>query len=777
MSDDAGCPKPPELQRLLLGRPSDPDTERLERHVESCARCAQSLLQLEGDDSLLPLVRAQPAAGRPKEGVVADLIARLKRLPAASAREATTASPAATASAPGGPEATPTDAITHEVVGLLAAPRGPDEIGWLGRYRVLKVLGAGGMGVVFEAEDGQLQRRVALKVIRPALAGSPAARQRFLREARATAAVEHDHIVTVYHADEDRGVPFLAMPLLKGETLEGRLQRQGRLPLAEVLRIGRETAAGLAAAHEARLIHRDIKPSNIWLEGKSGRVKILDFGLAQAGDESGKLTGSGVIAGTPAYMAPEQARDEPLDHRCDLFSLGCVLYRLATGELPFRGTTPVQLLRSLELDQPRPPRDLNAEVPPALAGLIVQLLAKDRGQRPASAEAVVQALERMGLAVSLQETSLLPAPGGTGPIVRRRRLLAGVAALLGALGLGGSLFGPAAYHSLADRGRVGGDVNGPANEVVGPADQQPPEEPPGEIRSLKGHLGAVGPVVCSAYGSRALSGSWDSTLRLWDLNKGDELRHFDGHTGWVWSVALSSDGRQALSAGGVDRTARLWDVETGQELGRLWRPVGRFVGAAFTPGGPRAVCDGGEADDVLRLWDVASRQELRRFAGHTARVWRVAFAAGGRRLLSAGRDGTARLWDVETGQELCAFTGHTAAVLTVALSPDGREALSAGEDQVVRLWDTATGRELRRFEGHSGFVEGVAFSPDGRRLLSAGHDQTLRLWDVASGKELCRLEGHTGVVAGVAFTPDGRRALSTGGDGTVRLWRLPRTPN
>ncbi len=775
MTDDAGCPRLAELQRLLLGRPSDPDTERLERHVESCARCAHSLHQLQADDPLLPLVRAQPAAGQPREEGVADLIARLKRLPAAAAHEATTASPAPTASAPGGPEATPTDEITHEVVALLAPARGAEEIGWLGRYRVLRVLGAGGMGVVFEAEDGQLQRRVALKVIRPALAGSPTARQRFLREARATAAVEHEHIVTVYHADEDRGVPFLAMPLLKGETLESRLQREGRLPLTEVLRIGRETAAGLAAAHEARLIHRDIKPSNIWLEGKAGRVKILDFGLAQAADESGKLTGSGVIAGTPAYMAPEQARDEPLDPRCDLFSLGCVLYRLATGALPFRGTTLAQVLRSLELDQPRAPRDLNAELPPALADLIAQLLAKDRTRRPASAEVVARALERMGH--ELSQTPFLPAPGRAGPVVRRRRLLAGVVALLGALGLGGSLFGPAAYHSLADRGPAGGEVSGPVNEAAAVPDEQPPEEPPGEILCLKGHLGAVGPVVCSADGRRALSGSWDSTLRLWDLDTGKELRHFDGHTGWVWSVALSPDGRQALSAGSVDRTARLWDLDTGQEVGRLWRPTGRFVGVAFTPGGPRAVCDGGEGDDVLRLWDVVNKQELRQFAGHTARVWRVAFAADGRRLLSAGRDATARLWDTETGQELCTFTGHTAAVLAVALLPDGRAALSAGEDQVVRLWDTATGRELRRFEGHSGAVEGVAFSPDGRRILSAGHDQTLRLWDVASGKELCRLEGHSGVVAGVAFTPDGRRALSAGGDGTVRLWRLPRSPN
>jgi serine/threonine protein kinase len=191
--------------------------------------------------------------------------------------------------------------------------------------------------VVFQAEDPHLHRLVALKAMLPGLTDTSAARQRFLREAQTAAAIKHDHIVSIYQVGEDRGTPFFAMEYLEGQSLDQRLQRDGRLPLAEVLRIGRELAEGLAALHERGLIHRDIKPANVWLEGKRGRVKILDFGLTRALDDEMHLTQSGALVGTPAYMAPEQVEDAVVDGRTDLFSLGCVLYRLCTGAGAFQG--------------------------------------------------------------------------------------------------------------------------------------------------------------------------------------------------------------------------------------------------------------------------------------------------------------------------------------------------------------------------------------------------------------------------------------------------------
>lgn len=286
-----------------------------------------------------------------------------------------------------GPKRGPADELTA----FLAPPQDPSEIGRLGPYRILKVLGAGGMGVVFQAEDPHLQRLVALKAMLPALAASASARQRFMREARAAAAVEHDHIVAIYQVGEDRGVPFLAMPLLKGEPLDQRLKREKRLSLAEVLRIGRETAAGLEAARQRGMIHRDIKPANLWLEEGTGRVKILDFGLARAADDDMHLTQQGAILGTPAYMAPEQAGGKT-DHRADLFSLGVVLYRMTTGEQPFKGADTISILMATATQAARPPMEINRALPQALSDLILRLLAKWPEERPASAQAVVEAL-------------------------------------------------------------------------------------------------------------------------------------------------------------------------------------------------------------------------------------------------------------------------------------------------------------------------------------------------------------------------------------------------
>jgi serine/threonine protein kinase/phage FluMu protein Com len=342
------------------------------------------------------------------------------------------------ASNPGAPSGTPTLARREpsdkerELCAFLAPSQATDELGRLGSYRVLNVLGAGGMGVVFRAEDAQLQRLVALKAMLPALAANESARQRFLREARLAASLKHDRIVTIHQVGEDRGAPYLAMEFLEGESLEDRLKREGKLPLAEVLRIGREIAEGLQAAHERGLIHRDIKPANVWLEGKRGRVKILDFGLARSSGDDVHLTQSGAIVGTPAYMPPEQARGEAVDGRCDLYSLGCVLYRLSTGELPFKGENTMSLLLALAIEQPKSPRDLNPDVPPPLADLIMRLLAKDAAQRPATAGEVADALQDIADVKSPSPTAV-PAPT---PPRRRRRLpwaVAGGALVLAAV--------------------------------------------------------------------------------------------------------------------------------------------------------------------------------------------------------------------------------------------------------------------------------------------------------------------------------------------------------
>src|SRR5262245_43613742 len=221
------------------------------------------------------------------------------------------------------PSTWPTRPVDTPPVAVLPSATIPDMPERLGPYKLLKQLGHGGMGVVFLAEDTQLGRRAAVKVMRPEMAAyDPRAYERFLREARAAAAVRHDHVVTVYQVGEQNGVPYLAMELLRGITLSAYLGQRLTPTIAAAARLGREVAEGLAAAHARGLVHRDIKPGNIWLEAPNGRVKLLDFGLARpAGPDvpgPDRLTGSGLVVGTPGYMSPEQARGEPLDERTDL---------------------------------------------------------------------------------------------------------------------------------------------------------------------------------------------------------------------------------------------------------------------------------------------------------------------------------------------------------------------------------------------------------------------------------------------------------------------------
>jgi hypothetical protein len=358
------------LRLYLLGRLSGPDAEAVERFLESDPDVGRTLSALAEEDTFTSALRGL-AEGEPVAPEVEATMTALERL------------------VPFDPSRTEALPTSDDSLSFLAPPDRPGDLGQLGGYRVVSVLGAGGMGTVLEAEDPRLGRRVALKVMRPQLA-TALGTARFLREARAASAVEHDHIVPVFHVGEENGVLFLVMPLLKGESLDARLKREGRLPAAEVARVGREMAAGLAAAHAAGLVHRDIKPANVWLEAPAGRVKLLDFGLARGADAT--VTQPGTILGTPAYMAPEQARGNPVDPRADLFSLGAVLYRCATGRAPFTGTDTFSVLTSLAVDTPPAPRTLNPDLPPGVAGVIVQLLQKDPTRRPASAVEVARLL-------------------------------------------------------------------------------------------------------------------------------------------------------------------------------------------------------------------------------------------------------------------------------------------------------------------------------------------------------------------------------------------------
>jgi serine/threonine protein kinase/DNA-directed RNA polymerase subunit RPC12/RpoP len=289
-----------------------------------------------------------------------------------------------------------TSDVTHEDCSFLGRPQSEGELGRLGAFRVMEVLGAGATGIVFRAEDAQLRRQVALKVLRPTIAASTHARRRFLREARAAAAFEHDHIVTIYQVGEDGGIPWLAMKLLRGESLKDRLSGPNLcLPTDQAMRIGAEVADALSVAHSGGLVHRDIKPSNILLEQGSDRTKLIDFGLVLLDDEEGQLTKTGCVVGTPSYMAPEQADGAAVDHRSDLYGLGCVLYRSTTGRVPFEGQTYLQVFLAQRMEEAVHPQKIDPLLPADFSDLIMKLLAKEPSDRPQSAGVVRDALRAM----------------------------------------------------------------------------------------------------------------------------------------------------------------------------------------------------------------------------------------------------------------------------------------------------------------------------------------------------------------------------------------------
>jgi serine/threonine-protein kinase len=278
-------------------------------------------------------------------------------------------------------------------LGFLQPSENPAALGRLGPYEVLEVVGQGGMGVVLKAFDQALHRPVAIKVLAAEYAANGAARKRFAREAQAVAAVIHDHVVPVHAVDAQATPPYLVMAFIPGQSLQQRIDRSGPSELKEVLRIGMQTASGLAAAHAQGLVHRDIKPANIMLENGIERVRITDFGLARAvGDAS--ITQSGAVAGTPQYMAPEQADGENVDQRADLFALGSTLYAMCTGRAPFRGSSGLAVIRQVCDVEPTPIRTLNPDVPVWLEGIVRKLHAKNPAQRFQSAAEVAELLER-----------------------------------------------------------------------------------------------------------------------------------------------------------------------------------------------------------------------------------------------------------------------------------------------------------------------------------------------------------------------------------------------
>lgn len=354
------------LETMLRQNQHSEPSDELLSHLESCPRCQQRISELAGSNQMWLGVKfaiSESTEDEPQRSIP--------------------------------PLATDPSAIhwTESVAKqLLSPPTHPEMLGRLGRYEVERLIGSGGMGVVFKAFDTELNRPVAIKLLSPYLASSGPARKRFSREARAAAAVVHQHVVPIHNVETGRDPPFIVMQYVSGESFQSRIDRDGPLELCEILRIGMQVAEGLSAAHQQGLVHRDIKPSNILLEEAIDRALISDFGLARAADDA-SLTRTGFHPGTPQYMSPEQAAGQRVDTRSDLFSLGSTLYTMCTGRPPFRAENSLGVLRRIADDDPTPIREVNSKIPQWLERLVGKLMAKREDDRPESAALVANLLQ------------------------------------------------------------------------------------------------------------------------------------------------------------------------------------------------------------------------------------------------------------------------------------------------------------------------------------------------------------------------------------------------
>ncbi len=387
----------PERIELFLGHKLSGEEQRaFELHLDHCNDCRRQLESTAAGDDIWLGVRDSL---RGQEPPTDSLQSGAARLDSAADGDAS---------------------LHHGTVLKLLAPTDDDRmLGRLGTYEVMGVIGSGGMGIVLKAFDSALNRYVAIKILSPHLGSSGAARKRFSREAQAAAAVVHDTVMEIYGVANVDGLPYLVMPYVRGSSLQRRLDDEGPLAVVEILRIGMQAATGLSAAHAQGLVHRDVKPANILLPHGIARVKLTDFGLARAVDDA-SLTVTGVIAGTPQYMSPEQARGESVDHRSDLFSLGSVLYAMCTGRAPFRAESSYGVLQLVTHEEPRPIREINPDIPEWLCRIIARLMSKQPNDRFASATEVAELLE--ACLAHVQQPDLVSLPLGTLMPASRARL-------------------------------------------------------------------------------------------------------------------------------------------------------------------------------------------------------------------------------------------------------------------------------------------------------------------------------------------------------------------
>ncbi|MBI3837181.1 MAG: serine/threonine protein kinase, partial [Planctomycetia bacterium] len=748
---------------------------------------------------------ADTLRSRLAELIVADSLDSPRSRASGIARDST--SPVVGRTEGGGP-------IRRSSSGIGAAP--VDMPRRVGRYELVRLLGAGSFGTVHEAIDTELGRRVAVKLPRHAFGLHSEERARFVREAQNLARLSHPAIVPVLDAGSSDGTFYIVCSLVDGPTLADRL-RDGPLKPRAAAQIIATVAGALDHAHRQGIVHRDVKPTNILFDA-SGSPWLTDFGLASCCDAEATLTVEGQLLGTPAYMAPEQAAGAAhhVDGRSDVYSLGAVLYECLTGQLPFVGS-PSAVLDQIRTCEPLPPARICPRIDRDLEMICLKALEKHAADRYASAAELADDLGRY----LADEPIRARQPGPAHRLVKWARRRPATAALAGAtLSAMLSVTAVVWWHNLqlrealvqtdearqqAEKLRLASEssqrqtenllyvadlrlatnsyFNGDRVETVARLRKHMPGTAGPDRRefawrrlwslcnadqqTLTGHTGDVYAAQVVGDGRRLVSAGRDGTLRLWDLANDKRAQILARYPDELGFAALSPDGI-ALATGGDDGTIRLWNLAEGRETRHFVGHANWVTCGVISPQGDQLATSG--RDNVIRLWAIPSGELLAELPGHTATVESLSYLPDGKSLVSTGNDFTLRIWDLMAKSGAVIAT-YPVLANCVACSHDGRRLATACSDYNVYVWDVATRSQCGRLSGHTEVVECVAFSPDDTRLASASVDGTVRVWDLEKLTQIESFLGHTSRVWSVAWLPDNATLVSAGGDGTIQLWR------
>ncbi|MEM9941241.1 MAG: serine/threonine-protein kinase [Planctomycetota bacterium] len=770
------CPDNFKLSQLIEGSLDHVDQDRITEHVESCEKCQQTLqtiatgeiaveelvadledihppqqsaywrviadIKQEQQSQLNPVVD-QSAVDTPVEGVRA--LAKTKAFRDEPRRKGSSEKVDTSASEVAAQEGEPNQG---NGLSFLSPSDDPAYIGKLHHFQIARVIGRGGMGIVLDAFDTHLQRSVAIKVLNPQFQENDVARQRFCREGRAAAAISHEHVVAMHqvaHASED-GVAYLVMQLIDGVTLENQLASKVPLPAQEVARIGMQIAAGLSAAHARGMVHRDIKPANILIETETNRVKLTDFGLARATDDV-KLTQTGMVTGTPLYMSPEQTLGKTADERSDLFSMGAVMYEMATGKSPFEAPTAVGVMKRIIDELPKPPHQVNALIGKPLSDLIMSLLAKSPDERPESSSTVATALASIVTEYGPISPLQVPAVAATevkklsGTYRRSQRRWTIVAWLAAAAAIV-----VAAVTYLIFRPDAGDSFP----SIV-----------------LSGNPGTVWSVDFSPTGETLAAAIEDGSVRVWNIDEQSLVQSFNAHRGIVWMVEYHPS-RPIVVTSGDDSWIKLWNAET-FELIKEWKATSSVRSVAFSPNGDRIVA--GDRDGGIHVFDIDSGETLNTHI-QAGSIFGVDYSADGKYIATAGSDKVIRIFDAESLTERKTLVGHDGPIYGVRFAGSGDFLASVGWNQNVRIWNSETGEQIQSLIGSEGDVWGLDFCGGASHLVTGEQEGAAHVWDLKTNQIVATLRGHQSAVHNVSLDPSAHRIATSSRDGTIRVWDM-----